>query len=78
MSERVSDSPFEGMPLCIHRIQFGCEQCKYVPKELKVLPAISEKLYDALKAVQVAEYLGNDLNDVQIEEALQAWERRNL
>lgn len=78
MSEKVSDSPFEGMPLCIHKIQFDCQQCKFIPKELRNLPAVAEKLYDALKAVQVVGYIDDELNYSQIEAALQAWERRNL
>lgn len=36
----------------------------------------AELLYEALKAVQFADYIGNDLNDSQIEEALRAWETR--
>lgn len=39
---------------------------------------IAEQLYEALKEVQQAIYLGEDEDDAQIETALQAWERRHL
>lgn len=41
------------------------------------LERLAEQLYDALKAVQIALYEGEDENDQQIEAALYAWERRH-
>lgn len=42
------------------------------------LKRIGWKLYFALNNVQQAIYMGEDEDDKEIEEALQAWERRGL
>lgn len=47
-------------------------------EEIQKLKKISEQLYEALKEVQGALFEGEDENIQQIEEALQAWERRNV
>lgn len=57
-----------GKPESVHPI---------VTERPETLKEAGEKLYEALRAVQMAVYMGEDEDDDQIEAALRAWEKRN-
>lgn len=44
-----------------------------MPPDYEVL---GNQLYEALKAAQQEYYFGDDIDEVKVEKALQAWERR--